>query len=82
MQEVLHQVTIEQQKTISVSGVDGVLSFSESKITLALLGGKKMYLTGTGLKITGFSKQTAVFTATGTLYQLSYGNKGLSGLFK
>ncbi len=82
MQEVLHQVTIEQQKTVTVSGVEGVLSFSDSKITLGLQSGKKLYISGAGLKITGFAKQSGVFTATGTVYQLSYGNKGLSGLFK
>ena len=81
MQE-LHQVTIEQQKSVMVSGVEGVLSFSEAKITLSLLGGKKLFVSGAGLKITGFSKQNAVFTATGAIYQLSYGNKGISGLFK
>ena len=82
MQEILHQVTIEQQKSITVSGVEGVLSFSDTKITLGLLGGKKLYVTGSGLKITGFAKQSAIFTATGTIQQLSYGNKGFSGLFK
>ncbi|MBQ8319931.1 MAG: YabP/YqfC family sporulation protein [Clostridia bacterium] len=82
MQEILHQVTVEQQKTLTVSGVEGVLSFSDTKITLGLLGGKKLYVSGSGLKIAGFVKQSGTFTATGTVLQLSYGNKGFSGLFK
>ena len=50
-----HSVCIEQRKYITVCGVESVTAFSEVKIALALIGGEKMYVVGTGLKIVGFS---------------------------
>ena len=78
-----HSVVIEQQKTISVNGVDGVLAFSESKITLSLVGGTRMYVAGSSLKISGFSKANGTFAASGEITGVSYGGKGFaSKLFK
>ena len=81
MQEKNHQVTVDGQKTVSVSGVEGVLSFSETKIALSILGSKRLHLEGSGLKIVGFSKESGQFTATGAVHRLTYGGKGF-GLFK
>ena len=61
-----HSVTIERRKNITVSGVESVTAFSEVKITLALLGGQKMQVVGSGLKITGFTKSSGTFTAEET----------------
>jgi hypothetical protein len=82
MQEILHSLSIEQQKNISVSGVESVTAFSETRISLLLNGGGRLYVEGTGLKITGFSKTGGTFTATGSVSGVRYGGKGLKGLFK
>lgn len=84
MQENLHSLNIEQQKIVTVTGVESVASFSESQITLSLTGGSnKLYITGSGLKITGFSKTSGTFTATGQITGARYGGKSLrSKLFK
>ncbi len=83
MQENKHIVTIEQKKSLSVSAVESVVAFSEVKITLSLVGGGKMTVVGTGLKITGFSKTSGTFTAEGTVVGVNYGGKSFaSKLFK
>ncbi|MBQ7879138.1 MAG: hypothetical protein IJ317_00670 [Clostridia bacterium] len=85
MQEVnvKHTVLIEQRKNITVSGVESVVVFSEVKITLALIGGEKMYVAGSGLKITAFSKSSGAFTAEGSVTGVSYGGKSFAArLFK
>ena len=81
MQESNHQVTVDGQKTVSVSGVEGVLSFSETRIALSIAGGRRLHLEGTGLKILGFSKENGQFSASGAVSRLTYGGKGF-GLFK
>ena len=83
MQENKHSVTIEQRKVLTVSGVESVVAFSEVKIVLALLGGGRMTVLGTNLKITGFSKANGSFVADGSVSGVSYGAKSLaSRLFK
>ena len=83
MQENKHSVVIEQKKSLSVSGVESVVAFSEVKILLALVGGGRMTVVGTGLKITGFSKASGAFTAEGSVVGVSYGGKSFaSRLFK
>ncbi len=83
MQENKHSIVLEQKKTLSVSGVESVASFSEAKIVLSLLGGERMSVIGSGLKIIGFSKTNGSFTAEGTVMGISYGGKSLaSRIFK
>ena len=83
MQENKHIVTIEQRKNITVSAVESVVAFSEVKIVLALLGGVKMHVVGTGLKIIGFSKTSGAFSAEGSVTGISYGGKNfMSKIFK
>ena len=83
MQENKHSVTIEQRKSLTVSGVESVVAFSEMKIVLALIGGGRMTVVGTNLKITGFSKANGSFVADGSVSSVSYGAKSLtSRLFK
>ena len=78
-----HSVSIEQRKMITVSGVESVAAFSEVKIALVLLGGEKMYVAGTNLKITGFSMSNGTFTAEGSVSGVSYGGKSFaSKLFR
>lgn len=73
-----HSVIIEQRKRITVNGVESVKAFSEIKITLTLLGGEKLHVAGTGLKITGFVKANGTFTADGTITGISYGGKSFT----
>lgn len=77
MQEIKHSVIIEQRKNITVSAVESVVAFSEVKILLSLIGGERMSVLGTGLKITAFSKTNGSFTAEGTITNVSYGGKNV-----
>lgn len=78
-----HSILIEQRKSITVSAVESVVAFSEVKIILALLGGGRMSVVGTGLKITGFSKTSGSFTAEGSVTGVSYGGKSFAArIFK
>lgn len=78
MQNDLHQITLTQRKDVSVSGVEGVAAFSETKIALLLKGGGKLFVAGTALKIAGFSKESGVFTASGNVLGISYGGKSFA----
>ena len=83
MQENKHLVSLEQRKNLTVHGVESVASFSEVKITLALLGGERMQIIGSGLKITAFSKTNGIFTAEGEVMGISYGGKSFAAkIFK
>ena len=83
MQENKHTVIIEQRKNIQVSGVDSVSAFSEVKIVLALVGGERLTVIGTDLKILGFSKTNGSFSAEGTVVSVAYGGKSfVAKLFK
>ena len=83
MQENKHSIMLEQRKSLSISGIESVASFSEVKIVLVLLGGERMTVIGSGLKITGFSKINGTFTAEGDVMGISYGGKSLAArIFK
>ena len=83
MQENKHSVTIEQRKTLTVNAVESVVAFSEVKIILSLLGGERMSVVGSGLKIIGFSKANGTFAAEGSVTSISYGGKSVvSKIFK
>lgn len=82
-QSAKHTLSIEQRKVLSVSAVESVLAFSEVKIVLLLVGGERLNVIGSGLKITGFSKSSGSFTAEGTLTGVQYGGKGFAArIFK
>ena len=77
-------LTVEQQKKISLTGVESVDAFSDTEIRLCVAG-KKMLITGTGLKVLSFSKGSGAFAAIGEVSLIRYGaNKGkfLQRLFK
>lgn len=83
MQENKHTVTIEQRKYLTVNAVESVVAFSEVKIILSLIGGERMSVVGSNLKITGFSKTNGTFAAEGTVTSVSYGGKSVvSKIFK
>ena len=78
MQENKHSVVLEQRKNLSITGVESVSSFSEVKITLVLVGGERLQILGTGLKIVGFSKANGNFQAEGEVSGVTYGGKSLA----
>ena len=79
MQEVTnHQIVLEQRKKITVSGVESVKAFSEVKIILALIGGERLHVAGSNMKITGFLKANGSFTAEGNISGISYGGKSFA----
>lgn len=83
MQENKHSVLLEQRKILTVTAVESVVAFSEVKIILSLVGGERMSVLGSGLKITAFSKTSGSFTAEGTFTGVSYGGKSVvSRIFK
>ena len=83
MQDNKHSVLLEQRKSLSIGGIESVSSFSEVKIVLTILGGERITVIGSGLKITGFSKTSGVFTAEGDVMGISYGGKSLTAkIFK
>ena len=83
MQENKHSILLEQRKNLTVAGVESVASFSEVKIVLTLIGGERMNVIVSGLKITGFSKTSGAFTSEGTVTGISYGGKSLAArIFK
>ncbi len=84
MQETIHSLDIQQQKNITATGIESVASFSETQIVLTLSGNNtRLYITGSGMKITGFSKTSGTFTATGNVGGVRYGGKSLkSRLFR
>ena len=83
MQDTKHSVMLEQRKSLSISGVESVGSFSEVKIVLVLVEGERLSVVGSGLKITGFSKASGSFTAEGEILGITYGGKSLAArIFK
>ena len=73
-----HSICIEQRKNIAISGVESVSAFSEVKIMLTLIGGDKLQVIGSGLKIIGFSKTSGTFTAEGNVNGVQYGGKSFA----
>ncbi len=83
MQENKHTVVLEQRKNLAVTAVESVVAFSEVKIILSLVGGERLTVVGSGLKICGFSKANGTFSAEGTFTGVSYGGKSVaSRIFK
>ncbi|MBR2904248.1 MAG: YabP/YqfC family sporulation protein [Clostridia bacterium] len=76
-----HRLIIDNKKSVEMTGVESVLSFNDTKIVLALVGGGKVTATGSGLKIVGFSKADGTFLATGEIAGVAYGAKSLMQKF-
>ncbi len=76
-------LTIEQRTKITMTCVESVDAFSETRITLTV-GGQRVTIDGNRLKILAFSQGSGNFSASGEVHALRYGAaKGkLSGIFK
>ena len=85
MQDIRQSIlTIEQQKKISMTGVDSVDAFSDDAIVLTV-NGKKVVIGGSKLKVIAFSQGSGNFAATGEVTSVKYGGakgKLLGRLFK
>lgn len=66
---------IEQQKKITVTGVESVDAFSDRQIALTLENGTAT-VTGEGLKIVNFSKASGTFTAVGKVTGIRFHARG------
>lgn len=83
MQDFSHSLSIDQRKSIAVSGVEGVKAFSESRIELILHGSStRLTILGSGLKITAFSKTSGAFSALGTIECVKYGGGFKDKIFR
>ena len=73
----IHTVTIEARKKICITQVSEVEGVTEERIKLVIVGGKKLSVFGSLLKMGAFSKQTGVFWAEGNIDEIKYsGEKG------
>ncbi len=70
-------VTIEQQKKITMTAVESVDGFTAQQITLTLSGGGRAIITGDGLKIINFSKSNGNFGASGKISGVRFADKKL-----
>lgn len=71
MEEKMQTALIEEQKKITMTGVESVDSFSTQQITLTVSNGKAV-ISGDGLKIVNFSKSNGNFIAEGKISGLKY----------
>ena len=81
---VSNVLTIEQNKKITMTCVDSVDAFSETEVKLTV-SGKKVFISGAGLKMLTFSKGSGNFSASGEVICVKYGGakgKLLQRLFK
>ncbi|MGN1061864.1 MAG: YabP/YqfC family sporulation protein, partial [Candidatus Scatosoma sp.] len=82
-QEVNHSVQIDNRKNITVTGVEAVKSFSPVKIELTLVSSKTLLIfSGSEFKITGFSKESGTFRASGVTVSFRYGVSLRAKLFR
>lgn len=84
MENSTHSISIEQCKRITATAIDSVDSFSDKQIILSYSGGR-IVISGSGMKITNFSKSGGSFSAAGEITSLRYIGKGSpfkSKLFK
>ena len=72
VQAAAQTALIEQQKKITVTGVESVDAFSDRQIALTLSGGGGASIGGEGLKIVNFSKSSGSFTAVGKVHGIRF----------
>ena len=75
MENTPHTLTVEDCKKLSATAIDSVDAFTPSQIILSYAGGK-IVVTGSDLKIAGFSKSGGSFTAIGKVTGVKYAAKG------
>jgi uncharacterized protein (DUF2345 family) len=66
-----HTLEIDDRKRVTATAIDEVDGFSSQQIVLSC-GGDKLIITGSQLKIVGFSKTGGTFSAVGTVSGVKY----------
>ena len=72
MDNCLHILTVENQKSVRATGVKEVTFFNDREIRLKLCCGATLKILGEGLKITGFDDKNGTFNALGKVFGTSY----------
>ncbi len=81
MQETNKSVlTLEAQSKLTLSGVTAVDYFGENEIVLTV-GGKKLKISGSRLKVLSFSEGSGNFAASGEFVTLKFTSKPNFGKF-
>ena len=65
-------ITVTDRKKTCVTGVSDVDGVTTEKIVFTLVGNKKVVILGSGLKMAGFSKQSATLFIDGTVSEIRY----------
>ncbi len=77
MENSAHSLEISEQRKVSATAIESVDAFSDRQIVLSFQGGR-IVIAGSGMKITGFSKSSGNFSATGEIISARYIKKGAS----
>lgn len=75
-----HTLTVTDQKKICATGVDEVDGVTNERVIFTLIGKKKVVITGTSLKMAGFSKQSGTLLIDGNIVNIKYA--GEAGILK
>jgi hypothetical protein len=78
----IHTLSINQKKMAKATGVESVIAFSSTRISLNLSDGGRLYISGNDLKITAFSKDSGEFETVGAITGVAYGGRFGAKLFK
>lgn len=65
------EIIIESRKSVSVSGADGIVSFTETEAVLSTILGE-LAITGEGLVLGGFDKTVGKVDILGTIRAVFY----------
>lgn len=79
-----HQILI-YKNGVECKGIEEVNGFTEKEVKVTATGGRKIVISGSGLKISGFSKTTGELVVCGSVTNVSYKEKTvkiLKGFFK
>lgn len=72
-----HTLTVTERKRVCVTGVSEVNGVTSERIVFTLTGGKRVQISGTMLKMSGFSKQSTALSIEGNIAEIRYyGEKG------
>ena len=76
-------ITINSKKSMTVTGVDGIVNFSDTEAVFSTELGF-LAVTGDGFTVDGFDKESGTVTVTGNITAVFYpgGKKDSRGFFK
>jgi hypothetical protein len=75
-QKEQHSLCIDGLKKVTATAIDSVDGFSATQLVLTCAEGR-IVISGSQMKITGFSKSTGAFSASGNITGVKYAQKGL-----